>query len=102
MKKERADYLKEIILDMLPKERSKAITTSQLMQKTNLSVRELKTLISELRVLYPICSQEERPGGYWIADNDEDIMEFVNVMDRRRKSYELTVEIMSSHILDRR
>lgn len=102
MNKQRLEYLKEVILEMLPQSRDKAVTTSALLQKTGIDVRALKNIISELRIEYPICSKEESPGGYWIADNDEDIMEFVGVMERRKRSYEKTVEVMSNHILDRR
>lgn len=93
----REDY-KEIILSLIPQTREEAIQGRELTRLTHLSFRTVKYLITELRVEYPICSKETEGGGYWMAENEQDIIEFINMIERRRNTYNKTIEIMRHHM----
>ena len=48
--------IQEQVLNLIPKKREDAITSKELMNSTGLSFRDLKEIISELLIIYPICS----------------------------------------------
>lgn len=85
---------------LIPKERRNAITLGSICSFTGLKPRIVKELITELRVETPICSKETEGGGYWLAETNQDIEEFVNMIKRRRDGYNKTIEIMSQHRFD--
>ena len=92
--------IQEQVLNLIPKKREDAITSKELMNFTGLSFRELKKIISELRIVYPICSRETDGGGYWLAEDERDIKEFISMISRRRDGYNKTIEVMQNHIGD--
>jgi DNA-binding IscR family transcriptional regulator len=92
--------IQEQVLNLIPKKRKDAITSKELMNFTGLSFRHLKQIISELRIIYPICSRETDGGGYWLAEDERDIKEFISMISRRRDGYNKTIAIMENHIND--
>ncbi len=92
--------IQEQVLNLIPKKREDAITSKKLMNFTGLSFRHLKEIISELRITYPICSKETDGGGYWLAEDERDIKEFISMISRRRDGYNKTIAIMENHIND--
>lgn len=100
MKQVTKEQLKERVLKLIPDTRSNAITSRELMSFTGLKFRMLKEIIAELRLLHPICSKETEGGGYWMAEDDGDIKEFVKMISRRRDGYNKTIDIMENHIAD--
>jgi len=92
--------IQEQVLNLIPKKREDAITSKELMNFTGLSFRHLKEIISELRITYPICSKEIDGGGYWLAEDERDIKEFISMISRRRDGYNKTIAIMENHIND--
>lgn len=92
--------IQERVLNLIPKKREDAITSKELMNFTGLSFRHLKEIISELRIIYPICSRETDGGGYWLAEDERDIKEFISMISRRRDGYNKTIAIMENHIND--
>ena len=90
--------MKERLLNLIPNEKERAITGRELTSLTGIKLRQLKILITELRMEYPICSKETEGGGYWMAESDEDIKEFVKMISRRRDGYNKTIEVMQNHI----
>lgn len=90
--------IQERVLNLIPKKREDAITSKELMNFTGLSFRQLKQIISELRIIYPICSRETNGGGYWLAEDERDIKEFISMISRRRDGYNKTIAIMENHI----
>jgi len=92
--------IQEQVLNLIPKKREDAITSKELMNFTGLSFRELKKIISELRIIYPICSRETDGGGYWLAEDERDITEFISMISRRRDGYNKTIALMENHIND--
>ena len=92
--------IQEQVLNLIPKKREDAITSKELMSFTGLSFRQLKEIISELRIIYPICSRETDGGGYWLAEDERDIKEFISMISRRRDGYNKTIAIMENHIND--
>lgn len=90
--------IQEQVLNLIPKKRKDAITSKELMNLTGLSFRCLKEIISELRITYPICSRETNGGGYWLAEDERDIKEFISMISRRRDGYNKTIAIMENHI----
>ena len=102
MKKYSREDYKEIILSLIPQTRADAIPGPELNRLTHLSSRAVKGLITELRVEYPICSKETEGGGYWMAESEQDIVEFVKMIERRRNAHNKTIEVMSHHIFNER
>ena len=100
MKVATKEQIKEQVLKIIPDNRSNAITSKELMSFTGLKFRELKEIIAELRLLHPICSKETEGGGYWMAEDEKDIKEFVSMISRRRDGYNKTIAIMENHIFD--
>ena len=92
--------IQEQVLNLIPIKREDAITSKQLMNFTGLPFRHLKEIISELRIIYPICSRETDGGGYWLAEDERDIKEFISMISRRRDGYNKTIAIMENHIND--
>lgn len=90
--------MKERLLNLIPNEKERAITGRELTSLTGIKLRQLKILITELRMEYPICSKETEGGGYWMAESDEDIKGFVKMISRRRDGYNKTIEVMQNHI----
>lgn len=90
--------MREILLNLIPNEKERAITGRELTALTGIKLRQLKILITELRMDYPICSKETEGGGYWMAESDEDIKEFIKMISRRRDGYNRTIEVMKNHI----
>ena len=90
--------IQEQVLNLIPKKREDAITSKELMNFTGLSFRHLKQIISELRIIYPICSRETDGGGYWLAEDERDVKEFISMISRRRDGYNKTIEVMQNHI----
>lgn len=100
MKNHSREEYKEIILSLIPQTREEAIPGIELSRLTQLTSRAVKYLITELRVEYPICAKETEGGGYWMAENEQDILEFVNMIERRRNTHNKTIEVMSHHIFN--
>lgn len=98
MKNNKHKFLKETVLNLIPEEKANRITLRQLGNLTSLSYRKLKKIITELRKNYPICSQETDGGGYWMAESEKDILDFINMIDRRRQGYTNTILLMSDHL----
>ena len=100
MKKESRDYHKQVLLSLLPQNKAKAIPGPELSRLMHLRYRTVKKIIAELRLEYPICSRETEAGGYWMAENEQDIIEFVRMIERRRDAYNKTIQVMSHHIFN--
>ena len=100
MKTEKMDYLKEVVYSNIGKSYLERKTSREIMQVTGLVFRELKEVIVELRKEYPICSTEINGGGYWIANNPLEVLEFIEMIKRRRDGYNKTIEVMTEHAFD--
>ncbi len=94
------ENLKNIVLEFIPNKKAEAIQSKELQVLTGLSFRKLKEVITELRKTYPICSKETDGGGYWIAENESDIREFIMMIARRRDGYNKTINRMRRHLDD--
>ena len=88
------DLLKERVLSYIPKGKNNAIPQRELCFQTNLKPRELKVVITSLRKHHPICSKETSGGGYWIAENQNDVFEFIEMLKARRAGYNKTISSM--------
>lgn len=94
------ENLKDIVLEQIPNRRVEAIQSRELQARTGLPLRRLKEVITELRKEYPICSKEIDGGGYWIAENENDIREFIMMIAKRRNGYNKTINRMQRHLDD--
>jgi len=90
--------LKSMVLELIPDKKAEAIQSKELQVLTGLSFRKLKEVITELREEHPICSKEIDGGGYWIAENESDIREFITMMAKRRNGYTKTINRMRRHL----
>lgn len=96
---EKFEDLKTLVLNKLKNtDKSKAIKSATLCQDLNISFRVLKRLITSLRDEYPIVSKDNDGGGYWMASNEDDILNFINMMNVRKRSYEDTINKMNRHL----
>ena len=100
MKTKNTENISEKVLGLIPTKKENAVTSRELMRMTGLKFRELKRIITDLRLEHPICAKETGGGGYWMAENDLDIKEFVSMISRRRDGYNKTIDIMENHIAD--
>jgi predicted transcriptional regulator len=94
------ENLKSMVLELIPDKKAEAIQSRELQTLTGLSFRKLKEVITELRKEHPICSKETDGGGYWIAENESDIREFIAMMTKRRNGYTKTINRMRRHLDD--
>ena len=94
------ENLKSMVLELIPDKKAEAIQSRELQTLTGLSFRKLKEVITELRKEHPICSKETDGGGYWIAENESDIREFITMMAKRRNGYTKTINRMRKHLDD--
>lgn len=94
------ENLKSMVLGLIPDKRAEAIQSKELQTLTGLSFRKLKEVITELRKEHPICSKEIDGGGYWIAENENDIREFIIMIAKRRNGYTQTINRMQRHLDD--
>ena len=94
------ENLKDIVLEKIPAKKAEAIQSKELQALTGLPLRRLKEVITELRKEYPICSKEIDGGGYWIAENKDDIREFIMMIAKRRDGYNKTINRMQRHLDD--
>ena len=97
---EKMENLKEMVLTFIPKRQSDAVPGRELTALTGLSLRKLKQVITELRKTHPICSRETDGGGYWMAENESDVREFIMMIARRRNGYTKTINRMQRHLDD--
>lgn len=74
------------------------ITSKQLCFEFNITFRQLKQVITSLREFYPIVSKETGGGGYWIAEDDLDVINFVSMIEARKRGYEETINKMTKYI----
>ena len=94
------ENLKSMVLELIPDKRAEAIQSKELQALTGLPLRKLKEVITELRKTYPICSKETDGGGYWIAESESDIREFITMIAKRRNGYTKTINRMRRHLDD--
>ena len=88
----------QIINKLLNTSSTNTITSKTLCSEINISFRELKRLITELRNEYPIVSRETNGGGYWIDKTNSEIQAFIKMIDARKIGYENTINTMNKFI----
>lgn len=94
------ENLKNMVLERIPRTQADAISSKELQAVTGLSFRKLKKVISELRKTHPICSKETDGGGYWMAENKQDVRRFMMMIASRRNGYTQTINRMQRHLND--
>lgn len=98
-KSEKFEELKMSILNKIQNANKQyPITSKKLCDEVNISFRILKQCITSLREEYPIVSKETNGGGYWIATTDEEILNFMNMIEARKKGYTETISRVSNFI----
>ena len=97
MKNKNKNYLKKMLLDLLPDNYAERKTSKELCRILGLSFRNLKELVTELRVEYPICAVQIGRGGYWISNDKREIKEFIKMIEARKEGYEKTIAVMQNH-----
>ena len=82
-----------MISDFLRPGKQNAQTMAQLMEKTGLRRRDIQRLIQDERAAGAlILSDTERPGGYYLPGNREELAAFVKHMDSRARSAMLSCQ----------
>lgn len=97
--KNKQEELESIVLNEIRKGNKKhPITGKKLCNNVNLNFRLVKELITKLRDEYPIVAKETNGGGYWLAEDKEDILDYVKMIEKRKKGYEETIVKMLKFI----
>lgn len=76
------------------------IKLSKLKDNVGLTTRVTKQIVSDLRNEYPIVAKETEGGGYWLAEDEADIVSFIQMMERRKNGYENTLHKMYLFLAD--
>ena len=72
--------MKEI--DLIPYGQRNRISKEELARKLNLPIKEVNTVVSELRRQYIILS-DTKIGGYWRPDTEKELLEFIREHNSR-------------------
>lgn len=80
--------------------KSKPITANKLCSNFNITFRHLKQIITALREDYPIVAKETDGGGYWLAESEDDIVAYIQMIERRKNGYVNTINIMNRFLLN--
>lgn len=72
--------MKEI--NLIPYGQKNRISKEELARKLNLPVKEVNTVVSELRRQYIILS-DTKIGGYWRPDTEKELLEFIREHNSR-------------------
>lgn len=73
--------MKEI--DLIPYGQKNRISKEELARKLNLPIKEVNTVVSELRRQYIILS-DTKIGGYWRPDTEKELLEFIREHNSRQ------------------
>ena len=72
------------VLDRIPTKREKAVHLAALSSELAISESQVKAIVKILRLQgIPVCSDKK---GYWIAENDTERAEFIDLMENQAKS----------------
>ena len=98
---EKFEDLKILVLNKIQNAtKSYPIKGKELCNSLNLPFRIIKELIVSLREEYPIVAKETDGGGYWIAESESDIVNYINMIEARKKGYEQTIDTMKTHLIN--
>lgn len=89
-----------IIIEFIAKaNKINPISLSDLADVTHISKRQIKEAVRRMREHFPIISSTDTHcNGYYIATNDNDIIDFVNIQTHYIKTLQKTVKAMKSHL----
>lgn len=92
MENEKFEELKMLTYNLIVNaSKAKPIKGNQICFELGLPFRVVKQLISSLREEYPIVSKETDGGGYWLAEDNNDIIKFIQMINARRSGYDETI-----------
>lgn len=95
----KSNELDVLVLNQIRKgTRLKPAKTRDLCFDFNINRRTLKYIVSRLREEYPIVSQDINGGGYWLANNNDELITFLNMMENRKKGYIETIDKMTKYL----
>lgn len=101
METEKFEELKALTYNLIVSaSKAKPIKGSRICFELGLSFRLVKQLISSLREEYPIVSKETDGGGYWLAEDTQDIVTFIKMIEARRSGYDETICKMRKYLTD--
>jgi predicted HTH transcriptional regulator len=82
----------EQVISLIGTDKTNPTTRAQLKEMTGYSIREIKYILASLRKTYPICSQMQSPGGYWIATEKKDVVQFIHDLQSQVAGYHETMD----------
>ena len=82
----------EQIISLISIDKTNPTTRAHLKEMTGYSIREIKYILASLRKTYPICSQMQSPGGYWIATEKGDVIQFIHDLQSQVAGYQETID----------
>lgn len=88
----------EKVVSLIPNPEAEAVKSNQLMEWTGLSFRVLKEVITDLRNHVLIVAKENEGGGYWIAENMQGVIRYVEMLTKRRYGYTRTINTMKRYL----
>lgn len=76
-------------------------TRAFLVAKTGMSDREVRRAVHSLRNKgYLICSCVEKPGGYWLCNNIDDLKSFIADLEIQREGFSKAIRDMKKLLKD--
>lgn len=94
------DIIDHHVLTRIPSRQALAISVRDICSVTGFTPREVKEAVKRLRGRYPICAKIVGGGGYWMAENELDIQNFIRLIKRRMETFEVTIAKMNDHLQD--
>ena len=98
MNKKEFEHLKQRILDILPHEKENAIRLVDISAITGTKPRTLKEAITELRNDFAICAKETDGGGYWIGHTNQEVREYIIMIEKHKAGYDRTIDKMTKFL----
>lgn len=69
-------------IDLIPFGQKNRISKEELARKLNISIKEINSIVSELRKKYIILS-DTKVGGYWRPDTKQELLDFIREHNSR-------------------
>ena len=102
MDKEQFEELKIMVYNEIANaSKAHPLKGKRLCSNLNLSFRQVKKIITLLREEYPIVSKETNGGGYWLAKSENDIVQFIKMINARKLGYEETIDKMQNFLTNK-
>ena len=97
-RKDKQEYMEERLLSFIPEGKFNAVSCSYLSSMMGCTKRKVVRLVQEIREKgIPVCSTTY--DGYWMPENDEDIIRTIKALKVRRNTVDETIDALTRSLL---